>query len=60
MISRVLGRSFLGKAHFGLVSEYNDRVNKKLYKGVQVAEQPQFFTTSARPGNFGDHLDFKV
>lgn len=34
MISGVFRRSFLGRAHFGLVSEYNDRVNKKLYKGV--------------------------
>lgn len=34
MISRVVRRSLIGRAHFGLVSEYNDRVNKKLYKGV--------------------------
>ncbi|CAD8160402.1 unnamed protein product [Paramecium pentaurelia] len=60
MISGAFRRSFIGRAHFGLVSEYNSRVNQKLYKGVQVSEAPQFFTTSARPGNFGDHIDFKV
>jgi len=45
---------------FGLFSEYNERASKKLSKGIQVPEKPQFFVTSARPGNFGDHLDFKV
>ena len=25
-----------------------------------VEDKPQFFVTSARPGNFGDHVDFKV
>jgi len=25
-----------------------------------VPEKPQFFVTSARPGNFGDHIDFKA
>ena len=45
---------------FGLLSEYNERVNKKLYKGALLEEKPQFFVTSARPGNFGDHLDFKT
>ena len=42
------------------MSEYNERANKKLVKGMLVPEKPQFFTTSARPGNFGDHVDFKV
>ena len=23
-------------------------------------EKPMFFTTASRPGNFGDHIDFKV
>lgn len=23
-------------------------------------DKPMFFTTSSRPGNFGDHIDFKV
>jgi hypothetical protein len=25
-----------------------------------VPDKPQFFVTSARPGNFGDHIDVKV
>ena len=25
-----------------------------------VLEKPQYFTTSTRPGNFGDHIDFKA
>lgn len=25
-----------------------------------INEKPVFFTTSARPGNFGDHIDFKL
>mmetsp|Transcript_81533 Transcript_81533/g.95048 ORF Transcript_81533/g.95048 Transcript_81533/m.95048 type:complete len:269 (-) Transcript_81533:113-919(-) len=48
------------KFDFGIMSEYNERSNKKLVKGFLVPEKPQFFTTSARPGNFGDHVDFKV
>jgi len=48
------------KRNFGIISEYNDRLNKKLNKGFSVPDKPQFFVTSARPGNFGDHVDFKV
>ena len=25
-----------------------------------IDEKPNFFVTSSRPGNFGDHIDFKV
>lgn len=25
-----------------------------------IPEKAQFFTTTSRPGNFGDHIDFKV
>ena len=25
-----------------------------------MPEKAQFFTTSTRPGNFGDHIDFKT
>ena len=25
-----------------------------------MPEKAQFFNTTARPGNFGDHIDFKV
>jgi len=48
------------KKSFGILSEYNNRLDKKLSGTHQVADKPQFFVTSARPGNFGDHLDFKV
>lgn len=48
------------KYSFGIISEYNDRANKKLTKGFLINEKPMFFNTSARPGNFGDHVDFKV
>lgn len=46
--------------NFGIISEYNERRSKKLSKYHLVEDKPQFFTTSARPGNFGDHLDFKA
>eukprot|EP01015_Nassula_variabilis_P034481 TRINITY_DN84_c0_g1_i11.p1 TRINITY_DN84_c0_g1~~TRINITY_DN84_c0_g1_i11.p1 ORF type:complete len:221 (-),score=58.36 TRINITY_DN84_c0_g1_i11:62-724(-) len=45
---------------FGILSEYNERRNKKLYKGFLVDEKPQFFLTNSRPANFGDHIDFKA
>jgi len=68
MLSKVLNKFALSaknlsqapRSSFGVLSEYNERANKKLYKGHLSAEKPQFFVTSARPGNFGDHLDFKV
>lgn len=46
--------------NFGILSEYNERLQKKLQKGHLVNDRPQFFVTPSRPGNFGDHLDFKV
>eukprot|EP01017_Pseudomicrothorax_dubius_P044479 TRINITY_DN751_c0_g1_i1.p1 TRINITY_DN751_c0_g1~~TRINITY_DN751_c0_g1_i1.p1 ORF type:complete len:268 (+),score=93.91 TRINITY_DN751_c0_g1_i1:104-907(+) len=45
---------------FGIVSEYNARLNSKLEKTHLVEDKPQFFVTSSRPGNFGDHIDFKL
>lgn len=44
---------------FGLISEYNKRVNTKMNGTHLMPEKAQFFTTTARPGNFGDHIDFK-
>ena len=44
---------------FGLISEYNERANKKLNGFHSVPDKAQFFVTSSRPGNFGDHIDFK-
>lgn len=45
--------------NFGLISEYNERANKKLNGFHSVPDKAQFFVTSSRPGNFGDHIDFK-
>jgi hypothetical protein len=45
---------------FGLISEYNERSNKKLNGTHSVPDKQNFFVTSTRPGNFGDHIDFKV
>lgn len=44
---------------FGLISEYNERANKKLNGFHSVPDKANFFVTSSRPGNFGDHIDFK-
>jgi ubiquinol-cytochrome c reductase iron-sulfur subunit len=42
------------------MSEYSERLNKATVKGHFVPEQSSFFLTNARPGNFGDHVDFKM
>lgn len=47
------------RSQFGLISEYNERANKKLNGFHSVPDKAQFFVTSSRPGNFGDHIDFK-
>ena len=47
-------------AAFGLISEYNRRSNIKLNGTHLIPEKAQFFTTTSRPGNFGDHIDFKA
>lgn len=44
---------------FGILSEYNTRSNKKITGTHLMPERHSFFVTSARPGNFGEHLDFK-
>mmetsp|Transcript_16761 Transcript_16761/g.14658 ORF Transcript_16761/g.14658 Transcript_16761/m.14658 type:complete len:271 (-) Transcript_16761:355-1167(-) len=48
------------KYNFGFLSEFNERSAKQTHKGHLVPEKPLYFNTSARPGNFGEHLDFKV
>jgi ubiquinol-cytochrome c reductase iron-sulfur subunit len=48
------------KYGFGLISEYNKRSNVKLSGTHSIPEKAQFFVTSSRPGNFGDHIDFKA
>ena len=53
---KYLGGSF----SFGLISEYNERASKKLNINHSIPDKQNFFVTSARPGNFGDHIDFKA
>lgn len=45
---------------FGLISEYNERANKKLNINHSMPEKQLFFSTSSRPGNFGENIDFKA
>ena len=66
----MLGRSLLRtrgvvvtKTHvrsFGIMQDYNERKNKKLINNFYQNDEPQFWVTSARPSNFGDHLDVKT
>lgn len=46
--------------NFGIMSEYQDRRNKKLVGNLMLNEEPMFWLTSSRPSNFGDHLDTKT
>lgn len=48
------------KKNFGLISDYNDRKNKKLVGGAFHNAEEKFWVTSARPSNFGDHLDVRT
>ncbi len=48
------------KKYFGLLSEYNERKNKKLVGGALFTSEQKFWVTSARPSNFGDHLDVRT
>lgn len=45
---------------FGILNEYNERKNKKLVGNALFTEEPKFWVTSARPPNFGDHLDVRT
>lgn len=45
---------------FGIMQEYNERKNKKLINNILCTEEQRFWLTSARPSNFGDHLDTKT
>lgn len=52
--------SFTSKKNFGILSEYNERKNKKMVSGGYFTEEPKFWITSSRPSNFGDHLDVRT
>jgi len=63
LISRQLKGKNLSTAtarNFGIISEYNERRNKKLVKNFLVEDKPQFFVTNVRPANFGDNVDMTV
>jgi ubiquinol-cytochrome c reductase iron-sulfur subunit len=44
---------------FGMIGEYNQRANVKMSGTHLIPQKPQFFVSPSRPGNFGDHIDFK-
>merc|ERR1719201_3198839 len=46
--------------NFGLISDYQDRKNKKLINNLLATERPTYWVTSSRPSNFGDPLDTKT
>ena len=48
------------KKNFGILSEYNDRKNKKLNGYGYFTDEQKFWVTSARPPNFGDHMDTRT
>lgn len=48
------------RRNFGILQEYNERKNKKLVGYGFFTEEPKFWVTSARPPNFGDHLDTRT
>ena len=45
---------------FGILSDYNERKNKKLVGNAFFTSEAKFWVTSARPSNFGDHLDVRT
>ena len=59
-IKNTLSRTKVSKKNFGILSEYNERKNKKLVGHGFFTEEPKFWVTSARPPNFGDHLDVRT
>jgi ubiquinol-cytochrome c reductase iron-sulfur subunit len=46
--------------NFGIMSDYNERKNRKLVGGAFFTPEQKFWVTSARPPNFGDHLDVRT
>lgn len=42
------------------MQDYKERLSKKLHNTHLVPASPQFFVTTARPGNFGEHVDVKL
>ena len=48
------------RRNFSILSEYNERKNKKLVGHALFTEEPKFWVTTARPPNFADHLDVRT
>lgn len=46
--------------NFGILDQYNERKNKKLVGNALFNDEAKFWVTSARPPNFGDHLDVRT
>ena len=49
----------ISKKNFGILTDYNERKNRKLVGGAYFLSEEKFWVTSARPPNFGDHLDVR-
>ena len=50
----------ISRRNFGILQDYNERKNRKLVEYGYFTEEPKFWVTSARPPNFGDHLDTRT
>jgi ubiquinol-cytochrome c reductase iron-sulfur subunit len=48
------------KKNFGVLADYNKRKNQKVIGGALFTPEQKFWVTSARPSNFGDHLDVRT
>ena len=63
MITRLLGSKAttrLGR-NFSLLKEWQQRSDMKMASGTHsINEAPTFYNTPTRPGNFGEHIDFKI
>jgi hypothetical protein len=45
---------------FSLLTDYKERRDKKLLGTHLIPDTPTYHVTPTRPGNFGEHLDFKI
>ena len=59
-VKQSIQKSSIILKRFSLLSEYNERKDKKLVGGALFTEEPKFWVTTSRPPNFGDHLDVRT
>lgn len=59
-IAKKLSFSKVPKRNFGIIKEYTERKNRKLIGGGYFTPEQKFWVTSARPSNFGDHMDVRT